>query len=215
MARHRNRGPGLWTLIIVGIAIAWFAGRSSTAPVTPPAPPVVKEHGAPVIAIPQPTAPTVKAPSAPGQIAYVTASTLNVRDAPTTTGAKLGALVRGDQVSVAEVRDGWAAIRLGSGGVAWVSADYLSKSPPPTDVTREEPVRAAALGPSRSEVVRRLMDESIRRYSGNCPCPENRDRAGRRCGGRSAWSRAGGARPLCYPSDVTAAMIDRYLAHSQ
>ena len=29
-------------------------------------------------------------------------------------------------------------------------------------------------------------------------------------GARSAWSRAGGASPLCYGSDVTQEMIDRY-----
>jgi hypothetical protein len=36
-------------------------------------------------------------------------------------------------------------------------------------------------------------------------------RNGRACGGRSAYSRPGGASPLCYPSDVPAAMIETYL----
>jgi hypothetical protein len=35
-------------------------------------------------------------------------------------------------------------------------------------------------------------------------------RNGRACGGRSRYSRPGGPAPLCYPSDVTAAMIDTY-----
>jgi hypothetical protein len=35
-------------------------------------------------------------------------------------------------------------------------------------------------------------------------------RNGRVCGGRSAYSRPGGAAPFCYPSDVTAAMIESY-----
>ena len=35
-------------------------------------------------------------------------------------------------------------------------------------------------------------------YSGNCMCPYNLDAAGRRCGNRSAWSRSGGASPVCY-----------------
>jgi len=43
-----------------------------------------------------------------------------------------------------------------------------------------------------------------------CACPDDRMRNGRACGGRSAYSRPGGAAPLCYPSDVTAAMIDSY-----
>jgi hypothetical protein len=34
-------------------------------------------------------------------------------------------------------------------------------------------------------------------YSKPCACPEDRDSAGRRCGKRSAWSKAGGASPMC------------------
>lgn len=55
----------------------------------------------------------------------------------------------------------------------------------------------------RSEIVR----QSIADYPGNCPCPYNRDRAGRSCGRRSAYSRPGGYAPKCYPSDVTAAEV--------
>src|ERR1700730_10438306 len=43
-----------------------------------------------------------------------------------------------------------------------------------------------------------------------CACPDDTARNGSVCGGRSAYSRPGGAAPLCYPSDVTAAMIDSY-----
>jgi hypothetical protein len=43
-----------------------------------------------------------------------------------------------------------------------------------------------------------------------CACPDDLMRNGRACGGRSAYSRPGGASPFCYPSDVTAAMIDSY-----
>ena len=43
-----------------------------------------------------------------------------------------------------------------------------------------------------------------------CACPDDTMRNGRACGGRSAYSRPGGAAPLCYPSDVTAAMIESY-----
>jgi hypothetical protein len=43
-----------------------------------------------------------------------------------------------------------------------------------------------------------------------CACPDDSMRNGRACGGRNAYSRPGGASPLCYPSDVTAAMIESY-----
>jgi hypothetical protein len=45
-----------------------------------------------------------------------------------------------------------------------------------------------------------------------CACPDDTARNGSVCGGRSAYSRPGGAAPLCYPSDVTAAMIEKYRA---
>jgi hypothetical protein len=43
-----------------------------------------------------------------------------------------------------------------------------------------------------------------------CACPDDTMRNGRACGGRSAYSRPGGAEPLCYPTDVPAAMIESY-----
>jgi hypothetical protein len=43
-----------------------------------------------------------------------------------------------------------------------------------------------------------------------CACPDDRERNGSACGGRSAYSRPGGAAPLCYPGDVSAAMIQSY-----
>jgi hypothetical protein len=52
-----------------------------------------------------------------------------------------------------------------------------------------------------------MIQESIARYPGNCPCPYNRDARGHRCGKRSAWNRAGGYAPLCFPEDVSADMV--------
>jgi hypothetical protein len=56
----------------------------------------------------------------------------------------------------------------------------------------------------------KMIAESIRNYSGNCPCPYNTDRAGRSCGQRSAYSKPGGASPLCYPSDISDAMLKQW-----
>lgn len=39
---------------------------------------------------------------------------------------------------------------------------------------------------------------------------KNVDRAGRRCGKRSAYSRPGGSSPLCYEGDVKKEMIEHY-----
>lgn len=48
-----------------------------------------------------------------------------------------------------------------------------------------------------------LIDESIAAYEGACPCPYSIARDGTECGARSAYSREGGAAPLCFPEDVT------------
>ncbi|MBG1259639.1 hypothetical protein [Nostoc commune] len=37
--------------------------------------------------------------------------------------------------------------------------------------------------------------------SGSCSCPYDFDKAGRMCGGRSAYSRPGGSQPACYQDD--------------
>lgn len=60
-----------------------------------------------------------------------------------------------------------------------------------------------------------LIDRSMASYSGNCPCPYNSASNGSRCGGRSAYSRPGGASPLCYKADVSADSIKRYRAQHQ
>jgi len=67
-----------------------------------------------------------------------------------------------------------------------------------------------AKGKTDAEIAQEIIALSIASYSGSCPCPYNTDRGGRRCGGRSAYSRKGGASPLCYEGDVTAAMIKEH-----
>lgn len=63
----------------------------------------------------------------------------------------------------------------------------------------------------RRAVVRQVIAESQAAYPGNCPCPENRDARGSRCGKRSAWSRAGGYSPICYANEVTDAIVARWV----
>jgi hypothetical protein len=63
--------------------------------------------------------------------------------------------------------------------------------------------------PSEAQLRQMLVDQSINAYSGSCPCPYSVDRAGRKCGKRSAWSRPGGEAPYCYPSDVPQEEVER------
>ncbi|WP_374076075.1 hypothetical protein [Bdellovibrio bacteriovorus] len=61
-----------------------------------------------------------------------------------------------------------------------------------------------------AQITTLLIEQSQQNYSGSCPCPYNVTRNGRSCGKRSAYSRPGGAQPLCYSTDVTKEMIQTY-----
>ena len=57
---------------------------------------------------------------------------------------------------------------------------------------------------SDAQIREQFVAQSIASYSGSCPCPYSR------CGGRSGYSRPGGAVPQCYASDVSQAAVDAY-----
>ena len=61
-----------------------------------------------------------------------------------------------------------------------------------------------------AEIKQLIIKESIAAYKGSCPCPYNTDKAGKSCGTRSAYSKPGGASPLCYEKDFTQKMVDDY-----
>lgn len=64
--------------------------------------------------------------------------------------------------------------------------------------------------PNDAGIRRQMIRDSIAAYSGSCPCPYNTARNGARCGGWSAYSRPGGAAPLCYPTDISDEMVEEY-----
>lgn len=69
---------------------------------------------------------------------------------------------------------------------------------------------------SDAQVKQAIIDESISAYPGTCACPFNSARNGSSCGGRSAWSRAGGYSPICYKKEVTKEMVKQWRdSHSQ
>jgi hypothetical protein len=61
-----------------------------------------------------------------------------------------------------------------------------------------------------AQVRKILIKESIASYPGNCPCPYSTAANGSSCGRRSAYSRPGGASPLCFPKDVSDEMVREY-----
>jgi hypothetical protein len=79
-----------------------------------------------------------------------------------------------------------------------------------TSVTAQSAGQSEPKRLSDAQIKKVLVEESIAAYDGNCPCPYSRARNGSRCGKRSAYSREGGAAPLCYEHDVTAEMVRAY-----
>src|SRR5213594_3877213 len=63
---------------------------------------------------------------------------------------------------------------------------------------------------TNAEIRQEIIKRSIASYKGTCPCPYSVDRAGRMCGRRSAYSKPGGASPICYEKDVTPKMMIDY-----
>ena len=60
----------------------------------------------------------------------------------------------------------------------------------------------------------RMIQQSLSAYDGPCPCPYNVMRNGRSCGGNSAYSKPGGASPLCFPRDISDAMLAAWRARN-
>src|SRR4051812_34752370 len=63
------------------------------------------------------------------------------------------------------------------------------------------------------QIREQMIKESIAAYKATghpCACPYDLARNGSLCGGRSAYSRPGGATPLCYPNDVNEDMVRQW-----
>lgn len=144
---------------------------------------------------------------------FVTGNAVNVRSGPSVGSSILGKKYKGDVVQKIDQSGNWTKINFGS-NFAWISSNYVSSQRPiaPSVRSNPQPKRTVAAPTSReiSLAKKEIIRRSIAQYPGSCPCPYNRDRAGRRCGGRSAWSKPGGYSPLCYESDISNARIQTY-----
>lgn len=144
---------------------------------------------------------------------YVDANRLNVREGPGTAYRTVWTLKRDEQVTVIDTAGDWRQLR-GARYSGWVHGGYLTPKRGATPTAKATPPPPAVAKPriSDAEIVEALIARSIGVYRGACPCPYSVMRNGRRCGGNSAWSKPGGASPLCFPDDVSPAMIAKYRA---
>lgn len=141
------------------------------------------------------------------EIAYVDADRLKVRNGPGTNYQQVWTLKANERVTIVARSNEWAKLK-GERYEGWVHGGYLTAKPAPAKVVSAPSVAKM----SASQVRQILIQRSIGLYSGRCPCPYNTMKNGRRCGGNSAYSRPGGASPLCYPGDVSDRMVADFLA---
>lgn len=144
---------------------------------------------------------TIDAPKIKETFLYVDASRLNVRNGPGKNNKQIWTLKRDQRVATYQKEGDWVFVR-GERFRGWVHGGYLT--PNKAQPKQNKPQI------SDSQIAKQLIARSIVLYRGSCPCPYNRTRSGRRCGGNSAYSRPGGASPLCYAGDITAGMILDY-----
>lgn len=220
----RRRWPLLVLILAPWLAGAFLGGPEPAARNAATPPPVTDKRalfepalgGAPAPAPePAPDLPAEKREMV-AEIRRVDADRLNLRQAPGTGARVLAVLPRDAVLRVEAAREGWLQVQAPDGTRGWVSARY-ARPGGPTVSARNPPaeVRAPAApartgkqgGRSRAAIVREIIAESLAAYGGPCPCPYSVSRSGR-CGGRSAWSKPGGAEPLCFAADIPEAMIE-------
>lgn len=157
-------------------------------------------------------------PSVKPKSLFVTGNSVNIRSGPGVKFKILGKQYKGDPVTKVGQVGNWTKISTSSGS-AWISTNYVGDKVPQVTkpVNRAHPKRTIATPSSRDVLAAKkaIIRQSIAQYPGSCPCPYNRDRGGRRCGGRSAWSKPGGYSPICYESDVSASRLKTYFARKR
>src|SRR6266516_7627571 len=89
-----------------------------------------------------------------------------------------------------------------------VAATHAPEKPAPPEVKRK--VEGALTAAAIAAIIVQASRAQYHARGKPCACPDDTMRNGGACGGRSAYSRPRGGAPLCYPSDVTAAMIETY-----
>jgi hypothetical protein len=88
------------------------------------------------------------------------------------------------------------------------AAAHAPEKPVPPEVKRK--VEGALTATAIAAIIVQASRAQYHARGKPCACPDDTMRNGRACGSRSAYSRPGGAAPLCYPTDVTPVMVESY-----
>lgn len=176
-------------------------------------------NGAPNVSAPLPRSSPSSEKSVSAGRKFVRGNSVALRGGPGTNFPILDRYETGRSLDAFGVDGEWTRVRdVLTQREGWISSHLLSNSKPDAPKKEESKPKPdqsplpSATPPLLSEslIIQRLIAASIASYPGACPCPESRDRAGRRCGNRSAWAKGGGYAPLCYTNDITPAMITAF-----
>jgi SH3-like domain-containing protein len=155
--------------------------------------------------------------SADASIRYVSGKRVGFRSGPSTNDPIIDRFDAGRKVFLMERAGDWSRIRDDlTQREGWIATRFLSetetttKAAPAKKEKKLEEIEFAVPVIPDSVLIQRIIAESLDSYPSSCACPYSRDRAGRRCGKRSAYTKPGGYSPVCFPGDVTKAMIEAF-----
>ena len=188
--RKKNSSIGTWivvALLLFGGAQLFRVDDSPRSSASRPAPasPAIQGQPAPLTNSSQPSqAPVVL------ETRYVTASSLNVRGEPSTSGQVLASMRKGQSIDVLDSQGGWLLISLSNTRQGWVSAQYTSTSKPapvyvpPAPLSQLTTASASGLSCSSRRTCGQISSCSAARwYLQNCSWGGrlDRDNDGRPC----------------------------------
>ena len=147
-----------------------------------------------------PSTSTTTGPSGDRPTRYLSGNRVAFRAGPSTDDAIIDRFDKGRRVFFLDGKGEWSLVRdTLTQREGWLASRFLRHEEPQADTA--DPASPPAL--SEATIVQRIIAESLASYPSSCACPYSRDRAGRRCGRRSAYSKPGGYSPICFPGDVT------------
>ena len=174
--------------------------HSIEAPVDPPS---VEKKASENAAVPTTVDPSTVIQARPGAeeelqpptVLYTTAN-VRLRAGPSTSAGIVRTVPARTEIRSRRQEGDWHQVRLGR-DEGWIRRDLLSSILP--SLPKNQMPIATKTAPLTRQTPDRQAGQPVRDpFVGTCDCPYDLMRNGRRCGGRSAYSRPGGRRPICY-----------------
>lgn len=201
-------------MFLLALALFGREDEKTSPPYSAPQPSVVTPEKPAKVTAPDHSDTTMRTDAASAEAMYVTGNGVAFRAGPSTEQAIIDRFDKGREVLRMDRRADWSEVRDQlTQRTGWIATRFLSNAQPERQAPQEAKPPAKERAPSlpiisNATIVQRIIAQSIASYPGSCPCPYSRDRGGRRCGKRSAYSKPGGYAPICFAEDVSRDMIE-------